>query len=197
MRNKNQVVAELIEIAMNDGAEIAGVQQLSDSEIAHLAQLSRVLDDPADDHALKSWFLDALHDELQRRQSGGAIEAGTVLLRVENWSDVELFNAITRIVCLTSFNTLSKSERTFVTNTLHVLIRGLSVRASQNQDGFRLLTRKDVAELLAIDPDQVIGLVRKGILPMPVRLTPRVHRWHSRDVAKAMDRYIEETRATD
>lgn len=54
----------------------------------------------------------------------------------------------------------------------------------------KLLTAREVSELLGIHPRSVWRLASAGDLPKPIRLGQRVVRWRERDIIEAIERAV-------
>lgn len=186
--SKTKIVLDLLEIARNDLAVVDGVTDLSMGDITHLAQLSRIFDEPENDHKFRRWLLDVLDAELRMRTGDESKERGTVILRTEDYSLDELCVIGFQLAHLQAFDTLTKEERTFVRNIHCLVIRDTASRVRTAFDGGCLMDKKEVANMLAIKPQQVIDLVRNGTLKKPIRLKQRILRWHSEDISSALQK---------
>lgn len=54
----------------------------------------------------------------------------------------------------------------------------------------RLLTAKEVCELVAISVSGLRLMVRSGRFPPPLVLAPRIHRWRPSDVSQALAKRV-------
>jgi len=167
---------------------IAGIELLDKSELCHLAQLSRILANPEDASRLASWFLDAIETELRIRESQGQMERGYVSFQDDAYSNEELYDACLRVDFLREFSTLSQAQRSFVVNLHRKIIDAIHIRTASHASELELLCPEEAARLLGVERSDTLRLARKGILPKPYKLSPRVYRWRRCDIIAAIER---------
>jgi predicted DNA-binding transcriptional regulator AlpA len=187
MNTQNELLEDLL-TERRAGQHIEGIEALTDDELRHLVLLSRVLANPEDNHRLAKWFMGVLDNEMRIRKSDGKMERGYVPFPAEEYSNDELYDCALRLDFLRDFSTLSQAEKAFVVNLHRTVQMYLSIRNNVHTSDMELICPQEAARLLGVERSDTLRLARKGILPKPYKLSPRVYRWRRCDIIAAIER---------
>ncbi|XZE45163.1 helix-turn-helix transcriptional regulator [Pirellulaceae bacterium SH467] len=132
--------------------------------------------------AFMAWLRNELVHEATRRSSDGRIEPKLLALPIDRMSFDERSQVLMFAEAMAS-QEFPRAIRDFLGAirwrlTLHFVLE------AKNSD--RVLTKRDVAEILSVDDAHVKKLVERGILPEPVYLSPRHPRWLESSVYAAL-----------
>jgi predicted DNA-binding transcriptional regulator AlpA len=168
------------------GYQLESLGEIPDSDLVHFARLVGKLFADAKLQKFGLVLMTFIKQELKRRQSNGAIEATMPAIPCDLFSDSELveFAAVTDL--LREFSTLSQQERALATDIHRKLQLAIGVRLQVDRSGSRLMNKQEVADLLAINDEQVMRLVKADKLPKPFRLGAKTLRWNSQEVYQAI-----------
>lgn len=172
---------------LRQGNRVIGLNALSNDEIAHLAMIVGKLFVHPSRKKLGDWLLDSFDHELERRDSNGAIEGGMLLLPCDLFNEAELVDAAFACCLLRDVSTLSEAERRFIGSIQrNLFINTVSRLRAKTGVAPQMMTKADVADLIGISDHQVTALVKRGVLPEPVRLSNKLLRWHTDEVIQAI-----------
>lgn len=165
---------------------VGTLSQLTDDELRsitkHFAQCIRFRYLPTSFHR---WIKHELVHEAARRDSDGKIEVRLLSVPMHRMNFEERKQALFAMESI-SRKRLSDSERAFIDAVRWQFVQSFMIAAERKLD--RVLTKREVAEVLQVDDTQVMRLVRTGILRQPTKLSPRHLRWLESDVYAAIGR---------
>jgi len=169
------------------GLQVEGLEQLETSELAHLANLvAKLFSDPL---RIKfgEWLLGEFTHEVERRNADGSIERGLMRVPSCELSDNQLQDVNFALCLMRDMSNFSQAERIFI-GSLHraVWVSATSRFQARATSGDRFVTREEVADLLGISDAQVTALVKRGVLPQPIRLSRSAIRWSLEEVVLAV-----------